>query len=79
VWNEADSRVEMHLVSRKSQDVTAAGRTFHFHEGEHIHTENSCKYDLGAFAQLAGQAGWRVARVWTDPQGWFSLQELDAA
>jgi L-histidine N-alpha-methyltransferase len=79
VWNEADSRIEMHLVSRKSQDVTAAGRTFHFSEGEHVHTENSCKYDLGAFAKLAGQAGWRVARVWTDPQGWFSLQELDAA
>jgi dimethylhistidine N-methyltransferase len=79
IWNEADSRIEMHLVSRKAQEASAAGHAFHFAEGERIHTENSCKYDLSAFARLAGQAGWRVARVWTDPDGWFSLQELEAA
>ncbi|MDB5643032.1 MAG: egtD [Hyphomicrobiales bacterium] len=79
VWNAPDSRIEMHLVSRRAQEASAAGRTFRFAEGERIHTENSCKYDLDAFARLAGQAGWRVSRVWTDPNDWFSLQQLDAA
>jgi L-histidine Nalpha-methyltransferase len=79
VWNDADSRIEMHLVSRKAQKVTIGSRTFSFAEGERIHTENSCKYDLAAFGRLAGDAGWRVARVWTDPRSWFSLQELETA
>lgn len=79
VWNQAASRIEMHLVSRKAQEVCAAGRRFHFAEGERIHTESSHKYEAQAFARLAEKAGWRVAREWRDPRGWFCIQELAGA
>lgn len=78
VWNEADSRIEMHLVSCKAQEVTAAGRRFAFADGERIHTENSCKYTRERFAELARAAGWRVTDFWTDRKGWFSVQLLSA-
>jgi dimethylhistidine N-methyltransferase len=78
VWNEAESRIEMHLVSRRAQTAGAAGHVFAFGEGERIHTENSYKYDPDAFAQLAHAAGWRVARRWSDARGWFGVFELAA-
>jgi dimethylhistidine N-methyltransferase len=79
VWNEADGRVEMHLVSLDARTVTVAGRRFAFAAGETIHTENSYKYTLAGFAALAAGAGLAVRRVWTDPRGWFSVQWLEAA
>jgi dimethylhistidine N-methyltransferase len=78
VWNEAAGRVEMHLVSLDAREVTVAGRRFRFAEGETIHTENSYKYTLAGFAEIAAGAGLRVRRVWTDPRGWFSVQWLEA-
>ncbi|MBX9739085.1 MAG: L-histidine N(alpha)-methyltransferase [Beijerinckiaceae bacterium] len=76
VWNGDEGRIEMHLVSRRRQDVHVLGRTFTFTEGERIHTENSYKYTIDGFREVAEGAGWQVTAVWTDPQGWFSLQEL---
>jgi dimethylhistidine N-methyltransferase len=78
LWNEADGRVEMHLVSLDARTVTVAGRRFAFAAGESIHTENSYKYTLPGFAALAAGAGLAVRRVWTDPRGWFSVQWLRA-
>jgi len=76
IFNEADSRVEMHLVSRREQEVTIAGRSIHFDAGETIHTENSHKYTLESFAEIAAQAGLRVEQVWTDEREYFSVQYL---
>jgi L-histidine Nalpha-methyltransferase len=67
-------RVEMHLVSERQQSVRVAGERFRFAAGEAIHTENSHKYTVAGFQQLAATAGWRSARVWTDERGWFSVQ-----
>jgi uncharacterized SAM-dependent methyltransferase len=66
----------MHLVSRKVQDVTLLGRRFHFAEGETIHTENSYKYSLRQFRDLARSADWLPQRVWTDSDDLFSVHEL---
>ncbi|MDB5594527.1 MAG: egtD [Hyphomicrobiales bacterium] len=76
VWNGDEGRIEMHLVSRKRQDVHLLGHVFAFTEGERIHTENSYKYSLEGFRRVAEGAGWRVTSVWTDERQWFSLQEL---
>jgi L-histidine N-alpha-methyltransferase len=76
VWNGDEGRIEMHLVSRKRQDVHLLGHVFGFAEGERIHTENSYKYTLDGFRRVAEGAGWRVTSVWTDERQWFSLQEL---
>ncbi|MBB2960733.1 L-histidine N(alpha)-methyltransferase [Methylobacterium sp. R2-1] len=75
-FNEAASRIEMHLVSRRAQTVRVAGRSFAFAEGESIHTENSYKYTLDGFRALAARAGWASLEAWTDPDGLFSLHAL---
>lgn len=75
-WNAVQSRIEMHLVSRTSQEASIAGRRFRFRAGETIHTENSYKYTLSGFADLAAQAGWSAGEAWTDPAGLFSVHAL---
>jgi uncharacterized SAM-dependent methyltransferase len=75
-FNEACSRVEMHLVSRTHQEVRVAGERFAFHEGESIHTENSYKYSIDGFRDLARTAGLEPERVWTDPDDLFSVHCL---
>jgi dimethylhistidine N-methyltransferase len=59
-------RVEMHLVSRRAQDVHVLGRTFSFAEGETIHTENAYKYSPVEFLRMAHAAHWRCERSWRD-------------
>ncbi len=77
-FNEAESRIEMHLVSRRAQVVTLLGDAFAFQPGESIHTENSHKYSVTAFQDLAREAGWRPSRLWMDSDGLFSVHELIA-
>ncbi len=67
LWNAAEGRIEMHLVSRRAQQVRVAGSLIAFAAGESIHTENSYKHTLPGFAALARAGGWATARVWTDP------------
>jgi len=73
VWNAADSRVEMHLVSLKDQTVHVASKTFRFAAGETIHTENSYKFTVERFAELAGSAGWRLERQWVSEEPAFGM------
>jgi dimethylhistidine N-methyltransferase len=76
VWNEADGRIEMYLVSRARQIVHVQGRPFAFAEGERIHTENSHKYTVAEFQTLAGTSGWQPVKAWTDSDELFSLHLL---
>ncbi len=77
-FNEEQSRIEMHLVSRKVQQVRVGDATFAFDEGETIHTENSYKYTVDGFLRLAAEAGWRGSDVWTDKERLFSVHALKA-
>ena len=77
VWNDAESRIEMHLVSRREQMVSLSGQTIRFARGETIHTENSYKYAPEHFAALAEKSGWHTAELWTDPAQLFSLHLLE--
>lgn len=76
-YNMAQNRIEMHLVSEKAQIVTIEGQRFAFGKGETIHTENSYKYTLKAFQQLACANGFRLRQTWTDPDEYFSLHYFD--
>jgi dimethylhistidine N-methyltransferase len=76
IYNSRDGRIEMHLVSLKDQDVVVGRRCFHFRHGETIHTENSYKYTVRQFQDLARAADWRPSRIWTDREGLFSVHEL---
>lgn len=77
VWNAAEERVEMHLVSRRAQAARLAGRTLRFEAGETIHTENSHKYRPDRLRGLAEAAGWRAGTMWTDPDALFSVWLLE--
>jgi len=75
-FNTAESRIEMHLVSNADQRVGLAGQSFAFGEGESIHTESSYKYSIEGFHALAGDAGFKAERVWSDPDDLFSVHCL---
>lgn len=77
-YNSPLRRVEMHLVSRRSQEVTLDGQRFSFEEGETLHTENSHKFTVEGLRALAEEAGFRPAAVWTDPERLFSVHWLQA-
>jgi dimethylhistidine N-methyltransferase len=76
IYNPREGRVEMHLASTKDQAARVLGRFFRFLAGETIHTENSYKYSIGQFRELACAAGWLPGRVWTDDENLFSVHEL---
>ena len=77
-WNPVEERIEMHLVSRRSQAVRLGGRVFRCAEGESIHTESSHKYRPERLRRLAAEAGWTMAAMWTDPHQLFSVSLLEA-
>ena len=75
VWNPTKSRMEMHLVSRKKQQVWVAGIDLRveFEAGESIHTENSYKFTPGAAEALLKKAGFAPETTWTDERKWFAV------
>ena len=72
-WNEASSRIEMHLESLITQVVfvPAIDLLVRLGRGETIHTENSYKFTDDQVAGLLGRAGFKIARRWKDQRGWF--------
>jgi dimethylhistidine N-methyltransferase len=82
VWNDAASRIEMHLVSRRAQRVSFPApdpATIGLAAGEAIVTEHSYKYTVAGFGALARGAGLAPARVWVDDDELFSLHWLEPA
>jgi dimethylhistidine N-methyltransferase len=75
-YNEAQGRIEMHLVSTCRQQVHVDGDRFEFGAGESIHTENSYKYSVDEFHDLGVQAGYGTEQVWIDPDELFSVHCL---
>ena len=78
VWNDADSRIEMHLISTRSQTVKIGGRCIEFNEAESIHTENSYKHTPEKLMAIARDAGWETWKVWKDHAGLFGVVLLHA-
>jgi dimethylhistidine N-methyltransferase len=77
-YNAPLGRIEMHLVSLQRQSVKIGRHRFHFDAGESIHTENSYKYSIQEFRDLAAEAGFAGEKVWTDRRGLFALHGLQA-
>ncbi len=79
IFNEEESRIEMHLYSLDGQSVCVDDQLFRFEPGESILTEYSHKYAPDSFARLAGEAGLKTRQVWTDANSLFSVQYLEPA
>ena len=73
IYNAKAGRIEMHLISLRSQTVNIADRAFIFASGEHIITEFSYKYSPSEMIALAGAVGLRFEKIWTDEQKLFGL------
>ena len=78
IWNDAESRIEMHLESLKAQRVLLGETEVSFKAGETIHTENSRKFDLAALMDRVSHTGWRMQRVWQDENAYFAIILLTA-
>jgi len=78
IWNDAASRIEMHLESLTDQVVSINGRTFTFAAGETIHTEISRKFDLDSLTDLVAKTGWHLDQVWCDDNEYFAVILLQA-
>jgi dimethylhistidine N-methyltransferase len=77
-YNAAAHRIEMYLISRRRQSVTIAGERIEFAPGEPVHTEDSHKYTIESFREMAARTGFRPRAVWTDPERLFSLHWLES-
>ncbi len=77
-YNHREGRIEMHLVSSRAQSVLVDGEEIHFSPGESVHTENSYKFAIEEFQDLAMACGFEPIRVWTDRENLFSLHYLTA-
>ena len=73
-WNDAHSRIEMHLVSTDERTVRLGDTDVHFAAGESIHTESCHKYGPEGVAPLADR--FEVVHTWTDDEQRFGVQYL---
>ena len=72
-FNEKKSRIEMHLVSNKKQIVEILNTKIFFREGETIHTENSYKYTVSSFQNLAELSNFEIIDVLKDKKSFFGV------
>ena len=73
IYNPAEGRIEIYLISEIDQTVHVGELSFEFRAGEKILTEYSYKHTIGGFIMLARQAGFEFQQVWTDDAQWFGV------
>jgi|SRR5690242_9570477 L-histidine Nalpha-methyltransferase len=78
LWNDEQSRIEMHLESLHDQSVPIEMLDIivNFREGETIHTENSTKFSMDMVDRMVDNAGLRRECTWFDEQKWFGVHLL---
>ena len=77
-YDPQKGRIEMHLVSRYAQSASIDNHRFNFSKDETIHTENSYKYGIEEFQEIAINAGFQALDCWTDNDQLFSIHYLRA-
>lgn len=70
-FNDAESRIEMHLEAVSPQTARVEHLELSFAAGATIRTEVSYKYDRARLNAVAASGGWRVVECFSDPQNWF--------
>ena len=76
IFNPEFHRIEMHLKAKTSTGISINGSSFTFEPGETIYTENSHKFTISGFQEIAKKAGFEPGAVWSDADGLFSLHYL---
>ncbi len=79
-YDEAQARIEMHLVACGAQRVHIPHvGDIRFADGESVRTEISCKYDRASAAALLASAGFRLTEWITQPQPLVALALAEPA
>ena len=77
IYNKSKKRIEMRLKSKKNSSIKVNGSKYLIRKNEEIHTENSHKYSIKSFKNLANKAGWKIKKTWVDNKKLFSVHCLD--
>lgn len=72
-YNDEQGCIQMFLRSTCAQRVTINDAVISFAQDERIHTEDSYKYSMEEFEQMAQQAGFAMVERWQDAKQWYSL------
>jgi uncharacterized SAM-dependent methyltransferase len=80
LWNADESRIEMHLVAERPQQVRIPGASMEvtFAQGEAIWTESSYKYHPEIVVRMLDAAGFCRASQWIDADNGFALTLVEA-
>ena len=80
LWNEALSRIEMHLRSHRRQriDIRQADLHLVMAEDEMIWTESSYKYEPARIVSMLERSGFGVRAQWIDADDRFALTQAEA-
>ena len=76
IYNKSKKRIEMRLKSKKRNNIRINGSNYLIKKNEEIHTENSHKYTIKSFKNLANKAGWKLDKTWVDRKKLFSVHCL---
>jgi len=74
-YNPEKARIEMHLRAVTDMEITSPflNGKICIRNGETIHTENSCKYQMDDIDFIAKESGLEIVTIFSDPNQWFSL------
>lgn len=77
-YNDAFSRIEMHLKATKQIKISSPllSTPITIKRGELIHTENSHKFTIDHIYKLAANAHFEIEKIFSDEKQWFSLAVL---
>lgn len=81
IWNESQSCIEMHLISKKDQkvEIKDINMTFDFKKGESIHTESCQKYTNEMIKLISKLSNFKIEKQYFDHNNWFSLNMFSKA
>lgn len=77
-YNTHKNRVEMHLEALRDVEIKSKflDKEIIIKKGEHIHTENSHKFDKEMISKIANHANFKVETIFTDDMNWFKVALL---
>jgi len=80
VWNDEESRIEMHLVSTRNQQIRVDDIQIELtmDEGDSIWTESSYKYRPSQIVAILERNGFALRKQWVDATAQFALTLVEA-
>ncbi|MEO0587995.1 MAG: L-histidine N(alpha)-methyltransferase [Planctomycetota bacterium] len=77
IWNDAKSRIEMHLIAERPVTLDLGEQRFVLTQGASIRTELSHKYTPKSFDLIA--RAFDPVATWTDDRDWFAVRYYEVA